>query len=386
MKIKLTLSFLVTAFFCASCLPNSVFISTEIPKPDKTIVPPVVIETSTHQPETILVTPTPIYQPTILDSALSTDGKTLAVYTNSEISLYNTETLEKTIFFEFPNGNYSEQLHAGAVALSPDGKALAMSGKFEDMSINILDIETKEFVQAITEIPNGNFVSGIEFSPDGRMVVVSSVYPLSQQCERSQSTYTLLTIYNSAQSMSDKLYEKSWCNYASSDFRLAKNGLFFLFFRSMTPSYWVYQFDTNVSKVVQEKEYDTTFDGYFYDVSPDGSIYAISTMVNGKAYTNLVYAKTGEKLKTMKGLIQFITNTKFIVNDLDEPYWSLFDGDITVCNYKYSRLNHWTWIDFSENRNAFTVEIRDTNSPIINSIQVWSTENCELLSEVSIGK
>lgn len=102
------IGFLSTLFLIAACSSG---ISTVAAEPTAS-TPPIsestvlkIIEPTTETQKEIV----------LLDFAISPDGKTLAVYLNTGIYLYNVETSEKTTFYEFESDKYYSELNSWGV-------------------------------------------------------------------------------------------------------------------------------------------------------------------------------------------------------------------------------------------------------------------------------
>ena len=148
MKRKSAVKVLLIVFIISACT-SAVKVT-----PTETLVFPTTPTTTTITPTT-----TPSSENKILDIALSADGNKLAIYANSGVYIYDTETLSKTVFQEFRNLYYDKYSKykgvepSGAIAFSSDGNTLAISGRFPDTAVQLWDFRTAQYLVDIYDIP-----------------------------------------------------------------------------------------------------------------------------------------------------------------------------------------------------------------------------------------
>jgi WD40 repeat protein len=181
------ISFLSILFLITACSSS---ISTAIVEPTASTT----LISNTAVVQTIATRTKTTNKIVLLDFAISPDGKKLAVYLNTGVYLYDVQTSKRTAFYEFESDEYYSDLNAsatiyppfgapGALAFSPDGSKIAISGKFQDEYISIWDLKTHEIIDYITNYPNGNLVRELEYSPKGDTLLIRSTYPKSRlQC------------------------------------------------------------------------------------------------------------------------------------------------------------------------------------------------------------
>lgn len=223
----------------------------------------------------------------LLDFALSPDGKYLAVYLNTGVYIYDNGTLDYVAITEFESDKYYSQFNSygeyypplsapGAVTFSPDGKEIAISGKFQDELIRIWDWKNKKALKVVANYPNGNFVQELEYSSDGNALLVRSTYPLSiLHCESSEDSLTLTSLNPPSDFIIKKLFEIQGCKPAPIEFYFTDTNK--LFFVQVTESdkYWMYEIDTRTGDILQFNEYNVNLDGIVYGFSQNGKIYAV---------------------------------------------------------------------------------------------------------------
>jgi WD40 repeat protein len=176
MKTINTVVILLASVLLISCGPKGNAIS------NKTMVPPTVVQ---------------VQGDPIFDAALSQDGSKLAVYANSGVYVYDTETSSKTVFRDFSNLDYSKyegKEPAGAIAFSSDGNTIAISGKYPDTPVELWDLRTGKYVVDITDIPPAYQVTRIQFSPDDKSLFIRNNYDWSMRCEQADANFALVFV------------------------------------------------------------------------------------------------------------------------------------------------------------------------------------------------
>jgi WD40 repeat protein len=315
----------------------------------------------------------------MLDFALSPDGSKIAVYLNSGVFIYDTHTLEKRMFKVFLSGDYSRLL-SGAVAFSPDGRNIAISGKFADEHINIWDVESEKFVALISALPNGHFVTEIEFSPNNHSVFIRSTYPVSMlRCEKSEDSLELLVINRLPGEMSfSKSFEKYWCNYVPAEVFFTENDKMYVITKSLGLEYWIDIIDTNTGNIIQSQEYKYE-DGNFLDISPNGSLIATTREENKQITTNVIDTNTGKTIVTIPYSVKFTRQEDmFLVRDTNGQ-WSNWENGKINCSYNGFSQHYPHW-KFSKDGNYFAVERKGK------IIEVWEISNCEKVNVLSFSE
>ncbi len=317
----------------------------------------------------------------LLDFALSPDGSKLAVYTNSGIYIYDIEMLTKVTFSEFSNLDYQPRLWAGAIAFNPDGTMIAISDKQADHAVDIWDLETGKYLTGTYDIPNGHYVTEIEFSPDGNSIFIRSTYPSSMRCEMPEDSLAL-HIYPLEPSSSTKIFEKYFCDYVPGEFRFTKGGKFYLFRRSMAYDYWVSIVDTKTGQIIEDNQYEYK-DGEFYDISPDGVVLAVAETQNDQQVTKLVDAKMKTTLMVIPYKVRFLNDeTRFMVRD-ESNVWKLWQDGRIFCSF--DEVKGYPKWKFSADENYFAIAKSYKSNQVDKSIQIWSTSNCKKTNTIHFG-
>jgi WD40 repeat protein len=324
------------------------------------------------------ITSLPLPEEVVLDFALSPDGSKIAVFLNTGIYIYSTKTLDETKFQEFYSNDFSRLL-SGAIAFSPDGKNIAISGKFADEHINIWDLETGKFIALISALPNGHFVTEIEFSPDGNSIFVRSTYPVSMlRCEYAEDSIALLVMNNSKRISFTKSFEKYWCNYVPAQTHFTNKNEMYLVTKSLGLEYWVDIIDTQTGGIIQSREYKYE-EGEFHDISPNGAVIAIMQGQNNQITTNVIETKTGKILETVPYTVKFVKDENiFLVRDSDGQ-WSTWKNGNTVCKYDGFSQYYPYW-KISADGNFFAVTTPEKK------IKIWKVSNCESINVLSFSK
>jgi WD40 repeat protein len=306
----------------------------------------------------------------LLDYALSWDGKVLATYTNTGIYFYELPSMKKSIFLEFEDSNYSE-LHSGAIAFSPDGKLLAISGKVKDSPIAIWEIKTKKVLTHIYSLPNGHFVTEIEYSPNGQKLAVRNTYPVSMHCEAPEDKLVLLDLSNDT-----SLFEIDKCViYPPIQFRFTYDDKIFLYFGSMSSAYSVYVVDSNTGEVILKEDLEW-INEHFYDISPDGRKYLVEDFSKEKRVTNITDSQSNKILKTIEGkIISFYGENGLIVSSYAaNPQWGFWEDDKLSCIY--DGVQNSPKIKMSANGEIFIA------MKPYGEYQIWEVPTCSMIGQL----
>ncbi|MFN8435348.1 MAG: WD40 repeat domain-containing protein [Anaerolineales bacterium] len=360
---------LCVAMFClSSCQnPSVAQVSTMEVFPSST--PPVTQtytnkESENNQPKTVL-----------LGYALSWDGKTLATYTNTGIYFYDLPTMRKTNFLEFDNSEYSD-LRSGGIAFSPDNKQIAVSGKSKDQPVVIWDIKTKKALTYFYSLPNGHYVTEIEFSPNGKTLAIRNTYPVSMRCEAPEDKFTLIDL-----SEDTTLFELDKCViYPPIQFRFTYDDRIFLYFGSMSPAYSIYWVESNIGKVISKENLEWTDNEHFYDVSPDGKKYLVEDFSNETRVTKILDSQSNKTLKTIEGRIQsFYKENGFITSSYtSNPQWSFWEEDKPKCIY--DGVTNSPQHKISQNGEILVVMKSYTE------YQIWNVPTCSMIGQLQFDE
>lgn len=369
------------------------------------MVEPTVLATHVPEPSSMNTVEPTIenkHEMVLLDFAISPDGRNLAVYLNTGVYLYDIETAARTAFYEFESDEYYSELNSvatiyppfgapGAVAFSPNGSELAISGKFQDEYISIWNLQTHEIVDYVAYFPNGNFVRELEYSPNGSTLLIRSTYPNSRlQCPElgapAEDTLTLISL-----NPRNNLFEKSVCTrYATVEFSFSNENAVYFFYYADSSLYQMDKVNTQTGTILISEELDTRLNGRIYDVSPNGKLFAandISSPSNGMIRTILVDSATREKLLSLDGMIDFLDNERhflvYMSRTSSQGSLQLQADDDFICTFdgieyyqRYTRIS----------RDNSTIAILTFDNNIFQeSIQIWDIPNCKLIKTIPFG-
>lgn len=295
----------------------------------------------------------------LLDFALSPDGTQVAIYTNQDVYIYDFETHNKNVIEKFDNNDFAYG-GAGAVAFSPDGKKIAISGKFPDQPINIWEIDSHALTEWIINIPNGYFVGDIEFSPDGNRLVVINTYQFAAQCQGPENKLVLYDISTSDNWRDSDLYSIDGCSEAPIVFRFTRNDRLYVY---LYP-------DLHIVDTVTGQIDEIEQDSHFQDISANGELMTTYDLQD----KNYIVWKVGEeklKLVELQNTVVLLNNGEHFLEhhyNQNMNYWANGQvkceyGEIELFNFKVSR------------NGAVFGTIPSTKS----ELQLWSIPNCELI-------
>jgi WD40 repeat protein len=313
----------------------------------------------------------------LLDYAFSPTGDKLALLDNSGVYIYDLSTTQKTSFLEFDNSNYTT-IRSGAVAFSPDGKQLAISGKFNETEITIWDIESRKPATTIQYLPKNHFVTEIEFNPNGNSILIRDTNPEVENCQGYISDKVILRSIGK----NKNLFEMDKCEiYPPLYFRFTENGRIFLYSGSMSAEHTVYFIESNTGEIISQNVYYWTNDGnHFYDVSPDGNTSLIEKVDNEKRMTYLIDTKSNNEMGSIEGKVAIVyDNNSFVVSGYKpNQQWSFWKDGESKCLYDGITLS--PEIKTSANREVFAVMKSDFR------LQVWKVSTCEMIGEFRFDK
>jgi WD40 repeat protein len=310
----------------------------------------------------------------LLDYALSWDGKVLATYTNTGVHFYDLPSMKNSLFLEFEDGNYSE-IRSGAIAFSPNDEQVAISGKFKDSPIAIWDIKTKKVLTYLYSLPNGSFVTEIEFSPNGKTLAIRNTFPLSS-CESPEDKFTLIDL-----SKDTTLFEINKCViYPPIQFRFTFNDRIFLYLGSMSPAYSIYWVDSNSGNVISKEDLEWIDNEHFYDVSLDGKKYLVEDFSGEKRVTKILDSQSNKTLKIIEGRIQsFYKENGFITSSYtSNPQWSFWEEDKPKCIY--DGVTNSPQHKISQNGEILVVMKSYTE------YQIWNVPTCSMIGQLQFDE
>jgi WD40 repeat protein len=311
----------------------------------------------------------------LLDFALSPDGNKLVTYENTGIYSYDLASMRKQVFTGFNNNNYT-RIRSGAVAFSPDGEQLAISGKFNEAAITIWEVKSKSPTETIQGIPETFYVTEIMFSPNGKTILFRNTDTHSTNCQGDVKDRVIL--HNIEENKN--IFEIDKCAiYPPIRFHFVGDNSVFFYFGEMSPKYTVFIVDSETGQISSQKELDWDRDGNFYDISPDGDMNLVEKNDNEKRLTYMLDSKTNEVLGTFEGKVIFLREAGgFVVSSYDQnSQWSFWENGEFKC--VYNGIKQFPEIKTSADGEIFAM-------PASKSLQIWKTSTCGLIGEIQFDK
>jgi len=309
----------------------------------------------------------------ILDFAVSPNGEIIAIYENTGVFLYTLATMAKTQFVAFETSDYS-RLRSGAVAFSHDGRLIAISGKFSNQEISIWNIDDREVVSSIKNLPRDHFITEIEFSPDDSSIMIRNTYTEAIQCQGYvEDRLTLIDLSNES-----IIFDIDKCSiYPPIQFQFVKDSRIFFYLGSMSEKHEVYFVDSNNGKIISKEVRDWNLDGNLYGTSPDGDILLVQKFENNKYLTYLIDSLSNEIIQTIEGKIAlYIEHNRYVVNNFGAGPWDYRVDGVSKC--LYNSINLSPEVKMSANGKVFA----SINSP--DEVQIWDISSCELINAISV--
>ncbi len=384
MKIKNVVTVWVVAFSLVSCLPTADVVPIETKIPTSTFIPILPTSTITPEPFNRMVTVNGAGEKKILDIAFSPEGTKLAIFANTGIYIYDTNTLDMTIFQRFDNFNYDMYFvgtEVGALAFAFDENTIAISGKTANTPVELWNINTGDHVMSITDIPPSSGVIKIQFSPDSNSIFIRSFYGFTSRCEQADANFSLHLLDFSESPKATKVFSNDVCQTIPSGFiRFTDNNKFLLFVQLMGPEYWLTTLDITPFAVAEKHVYEDTEE--LYDISPGGEIYAFLGMKDHLLVTNLVEANTSKTLQTVPYRVKLLNDEhRLLVRDFsaEESEWKLLENGNIACTFSGLTNSRFSW-ELSENEETFAVL---TSS---NDVIIWNVSSCSIKNVLHFGK
>ena len=309
---------------------------------------------------------------------MSPDGTSLAVYDNTGVYIYDTESLSKTTFKSFDTSDYDTVNNTGAVAFSSDGNIIAISGKFANTPVNLWNVKTGKLITSVVDLPFASGVTKIQFSPDENSIFIRSFYGFTQRCEQADANFSLYLLDLESPKVT-KIFSTDICQTIPTGFiRFANKNKFLLFVQIMGPQYSITSADITPSLTALETTYDS-FD-ILYDVSPNGKIYAFMSSQENLRETKVIDIETSKLLETIPYKVEFLDNNEshFLVRDFisTDDEWKLWENGKVVCNFDGPTSSN---IRLSANGNFFT-----TTTPE-NDVIIWKVSDCSIKNILHFG-
>ena len=348
-----------------------------------------VVDTAVFQPTEIAIVPTATLLPSsktlspndnkdseedivLLDYTLSPDGKTLATYTNKRVEFYDIEMMESTIFMEFDDSGHLP--YGGALAFSPDGKQLALSGKYFDDPVKLWDIEMHQQILSISELPENYYVSEVDFSPNGQSLLVRNLHHKANHCEAGGEDKVTLHNLNE----NERIFEADKCvRYPPLQFQFTRNELLFLYYGNMSGTYSIQVINSNTGEEISyDKNAWEKYGGYL-GVSPNGEIYLTRNLdlANDTHETHLIEISSGHVLDVFEGsIVHFQNSDTFIVNNYnisqhtETSRWGYWEDNYIKCIYDGIKGSPEIKTSLNGERFALIWE---------SELQIWDVSTCE---------
>jgi WD40 repeat protein len=322
----------------------------------------------------------------LIDSSLSASGVYLAVYTNIGIYIYNTTTMEKMVVEEFSHDQeINSKIRFGAIAIRPNEELIATSGLSADTPVRLINLITKNKVGEIRDIPNGYYVTQLQFSPDGNYLYIRSEYPQSMHCTHNgtDTSFALFKIQSDASFLQfSKVFEKEGCVNLSpySKVRFTNDDKFFLYIEQDMSSALAYLVDLTLPSNFNERTFGENL--LPYDISSDGNILAVfKPNNNGQELTTLVDLKSNNKLGDIPYMVKLLDDSShyLVRGDIyNESEWGLLKNGSVICNYKGLVYPfHFIW-ELSANNEVFI------SSETEKEILIWDVATCSIKNVLNL--
>jgi WD40 repeat protein len=382
MKIKNVVTVWLVAFSLASCLPAANVVPTETNIPPSTFTPIPPTSTITPEPFNRMVTVNGAVEKKILDIAFSPEGTKLAIYANTGIYIYDTNTLDMATFQRFEDFNYDMYVvgaEVGALAFAFDENTIAISGKTANTPVELWDINTGDHVMSITDIPPSSGVIKIQFSPDSNSIFIRSFYGFTSRCEQADANFSLHLLDFSESPKATKVFSKDICQIVPTGFiRFADSNKFLVFVQTFGHQYLVTTLDITLTADSQEIAYNNS--DTLYNVSPGGKIYAFMSGQENSRVTKLIDSQTSQVLEIIPYEVKFFDDSKnhFLIREFfpTDSEWQLWENGNISCNFKGLISKDF---EFSTSGKIFA-----TTTPDMNVI-IWNVSDCSTQNVIYFG-
>lgn len=298
----------------------------------------------------------------LLDFAVSPNGTQVAIYTNQDVYIYDIATHDKNIIENFSNNDFVNA-EAGAIAFSPDGTMVAVSGIFPDQPVKIWDIDTHELAGEILNIPNGYYVRDIEFSPDGKRLVAITTYESAAQCQGPENKLVLYDISNidTLEHWRDTdIYSLDGCSVAPIVFRFTSNDKLYVY---LYP-------DLSIIDTITGEIDNIERDSVFHDISANGQVMATYDF-QAKNYTVWKAGQEKSNLAVVQNQIVLLNDGEHFLEHSYDQNMNYWENGQPKCEYGKIELFNF---DVSRDGTVF-----GTKPSTKNELQLWSIPNCALI-------
>lgn len=356
MKIKNVVTVWLVAFSLASCAPAANVVPTETNS---------------------------AVEKKILDIAFSPEGTKLAIYSNTGIYIYDTDTLDITTFQRFEKFNYDMYFvgaEVGALAFAFDENTIAISGKTTNTPVELWNINTGDHVMSITDIPPSSGVTKIQFSPDSNSIFIRSFYGFTSRCEMEDANFSLHLLDFSESPKATKVFSKDICLTAQMSFIRFTDSNHLVFVQTFGYQYYVTAIDITPTTNSQEIAYEN-FDTLLYNVSPSGKIYAFMSSQENSRITKLTDAQTSLVLATIPYEVKFFDDSTnhFLIRDFfsTDGEWQLWENGDVLCNFNGLTSKDF---EFSTSGKIFATTTSDMD------IIIWNVSDCSIKNVIHFGR
>lgn len=299
------------------------------------------------------------------DFSLSQDETKMAVFTSEGVFIHDLKSGKKQAVEIFQDYHYSYR--GGAVALSPNGNKILISGRSFDQPITIWDLATRKQVAIFSDIPKGYWVKEIEFAPNGKKVVVR-ISKIS--CESEYDKFLLFDVDGNNEWANSDLFalDRECIIFPPITSRFTHDDKLFVF--NASPPTII--FNANTGENISTELNNTEQIKIYYDISSDGKTVAISDLHGNSTLVNI---ETGESLDVIQGKVLLLNDEKkFLVND-KENQWNLRENGENKCSYDGLRFNIYPGeFELIKNGNFLAAY----NSPE-QELQVWDISSCIII-------
>ncbi len=297
----------------------------------------------------------------IYGSALSPDGKTLAISTASGVYLFDETTLEQIDFIDLPYFPKSVDNSKNNLSFNTDGTLLAISYEV----VFIWSLPERKIVNIIDDLLYSNFLGFASFNTLLIMEKPDAVF--NENCDDYYATYKL---YNTTSSQA--FFTWSVCRVAL-HFRpqmfVMNNENIVLIGNPVDDmeNLHVLTIDPKTGKPISDQVYNADQ----ASIAPDGT----RLLIGNPQSSTLIDPATGQVISEIEGLAGFLPASDSILLSQTGNTWSILDENLQpVCSLPSGFSETF---DFSTNYGT----IYDHLLPIINSasdeITIWDLSNCK---------
>jgi WD40 repeat protein len=214
----------------------------------------------------------------------------------------------------------------------------------------------------------------IEFSPDGASLAVMSMGSYLP-CDAWGGNFALYRLQDQR-----LLYSRNFCPQASLFyFRFGTNGKVYFVSNIVDsdPGAEVSVVDAATGQLLDRVPYD--FESAVYDVSFDGSRYAVRAFQDGDEFTRIVEAGTNRILETIPGDVVFLPDPDKLLVDRGEGPWEVIEDGSPICGFNDATIP-FLLVDAHKSASDLGSEGRFLIQQDAwgGGVQIWDLANCTL--------